>query len=95
MPATWNLYFRENLNIGVSLSTLSRGDASKPSADVEQDAALAAGQIYEKLTSGAYETKEIRRRKIDGDVSKLLHGEGLTELQRKVLADAPFQEPKG
>jgi hypothetical protein len=91
VPATWNLYFREQLNTGVSLSTLSRGDASLPSADVEQDAALAAGQIYEKLNSGTYKTQEGRRREIDGDVSKLLYADGLTELQRKVLADFNFR----
>jgi hypothetical protein len=54
VPATWNLYFREQLNTGVSLSTTSRGAASQPCADVEQDAALAAGQLYEKLHGGTY-----------------------------------------
>ena len=91
VPGLWNLYFREQVNTGVSLSTQTRGAASNPCDDVEQDAALAAAQIYEKLHTGTYKTQTGRRRKIDGDVSKLLYAEGLTQQQRRILSDFNFR----
>ena len=91
LPALWNLYFREQLNTGVSLSTLSRGEAARPCDDREQDAALAAAQIYEALSSGTYKTQTGVRKKIDGDVSKLLYAENLNQTQRRLLQDFNFR----
>ena len=90
-PALWNLYFREQLNTGVSLSTLSRGEAARPCDDTEQDAALAAAELYEKLSSGTYVTQSGVREKIDGDVSKLPYAENLTSANRRLLQDFSFR----
>ena len=90
-PALWNLYFWEQLNTGVSLSTLSRGEAARPCDDTEQDAALAAAELYEKLSSGTYVTQSGVRKKIDGDVSKLPYAENLTSANRRLLQDFSFR----
>ena len=91
VPGVWNLYFREQVNTGVSLSTQTHGAASNPCDGVEQDAALAAAEIYEKLHTGPYETQTGQRRKIARDVSKLLYAEELTQQQRRIFADFSFR----
>ena len=48
----WNLYFKEQVNLGSGLSAVSRGTASNPQDDVEQDAAVAAADLYKKLQHG-------------------------------------------
>ena len=48
---------------------MTHGAASNPCHDVEQDAALAAAQTYEKLHTGTYKTQTGRRRKIDEEAS--------------------------
>ena len=51
MPGLWNLYFREQLNTGSSLSAVSRANRDEPQQPVEQDAAMAAADLHEKLQS--------------------------------------------
>ena len=72
-PALWNLYFRERINLGASLS-IKRGQRLQgPSAEsVETDAAIAAADLLQKLEKGHYKLPDGRRRKINNDASKLL-----------------------
>ena len=89
-PAVWNLYFRERINLGVSMCVKSTCDASRPNKSVDEDAAMAAGIRMEKLDKGAYLDRG-KRRKIDGDFSKLMYAEHLAALQRKLLCDFRFR----
>ena len=90
-PAAWNLLFRSNVNQGASLSVKRKqlDDASNP--HMETDAAMAAANLLQKLEKGFYVTPQGKRRRIDGDFSKLLFAEGLSKLQRKLLADFRFR----
>ena len=91
VPGLWNLYFREQVNLGSSLRAVSRGAASVPQEQVEQDAAMAAADLYEKLQTGYYRTADGKRRRVDGDVSKLRFTEGVTPKQARLLADFNFR----
>ena len=87
----WNLYFKEQVNLGSGLSAVSRGKASKPQNAVEQDAAMAAADLYDKLQSGYYTTQDGTRKKIDGNASKLRFAEGVTAKQKQLFADFSFR----
>ena len=52
IPGLWNLYFRQEINLGVSLKTTTRGPDGAPGDPTEQDAAMAAANLYEKLETG-------------------------------------------
>ena len=85
------MYFREQINLGISLKTVSRTTRSTPAAPHEQDAAVAAANLYERLTSGYYRDLSGRRHKIDGDTSKLFYAEGISPVQKRLLADVRFR----
>ena len=71
-PALWNLYFRERVNIGTSLSVKRGLQLQGGSADsVETDAAIAAADLLKMLEKGVYTLPDGRRRKINNDASKL------------------------
>ena len=91
-PALWNLYFRERVNLGASLS-IKRGQRlhAPGAATVETDAAIAAADLVQKLEKGHYTLPDGRRRKINNDASKLLFAVGLGDLQRRLLADFRFR----
>ena len=89
-PALWNLYFREQINLGISLSVNRQRDIQAPDGSVDEDAAMAAAALLEKLEKGYYLTNG-KRRKINGDFSKLIFAERLSPLQRKVLTDFRFR----
>ena len=91
IPGLWNLYFRDEINRGVSLKTAPRVAASGPCLPEEQDAAVAAAKLYEKLETGVYVDQRGKRRKLDGDTSKLMYAEGVTPLQKRLLADFRFR----
>ena len=89
-PALWNLYFRERLNLGIGLS-VKRGLANAPADDgIETDAAIAAADLLKKLEYGYYMDRG-KRRKINGDFSKLVFAEKLSQLQKRLLADFRFR----
>ena len=90
-PSLWNLYFRERLNLGVSLGAKARSVGSQPQVAMEQDAAMAAAELYQLLQSGSYVTQDGKRRRIDGDTSKLRFAEGITPQQKRLLADFSFR----
>ena len=90
-PALWNLYFREQINLGASLSVKQAGRKHAPNESLDEDAAMAAAKLLEKLEKGYYEDRKGKKRKIDGDYSKLLFSTHLTDLQRKLLTDFRFR----
>ena len=53
----------------------------------EEDAAMAAAALVKQLEHGYYRDQNNKRRKINGDFSKLLFSEHLSELQSRLLAD--------
>ena len=54
---------------------------------LQEDVAMAAATLVKKLEHGFYVDQNGRRRKINGDFSKLLFAEHLSDLQRKLLQD--------
>ena len=87
VPTLWNLYFREQVNLGVGLSAGTKMLASAPQEDIEQDAAMAAAELYKHLQSGHYRTQNGKRMKIDGDMTKLRFAEGISAKQKQLLAE--------
>ena len=91
VPSLWNLYFREQVNLGVSLAARTKTSSMSTEANVEQDAAMAAAELYEILNSGFYQTQIGKRRKIEGDMTKLRFAENINTKQRQLLADFSFR----
>ena len=89
-PALWNLYFRERINLGAGLSVKRGLDVSCPSSTIDTDAATAAQDLLLKLENGYYLDRG-KRRKINGDFSKLQFDEKLSKLQQRLLADFRFR----
>ena len=78
VPSLWNLFFRERVNLGASLSIKRGQQLQERSAEtVETDAAIAAADLVHKLEKGYYKLADGRRRKINNDASKLLFAVGL------------------
>ena len=89
-PALWNLHFRVRVNLGASLSIARSLGAGAGHESVDTDAAIAAADLYEKLEKGYYPDAKGKRRKINGDVSKLYRA-NLSNLQRRLMADFRFR----
>ena len=53
-PALWNLFFREIVNLGVSLSVKTDSQDGKSGKVIDTDAAIAAADLFEKLGKGKY-----------------------------------------
>ena len=51
---------------------------------------MAAASLYDKLETGTY-THNGKRRKIDGDTSKLFFAEGITKQEKRLLMDFRFR----
>ena len=68
-PAIWNLYFKERVNLGISLNVKKKSDAIENDY-LETDAALAAADLLNKLENGFYIGKG-KRSRINGDFSKI------------------------
>ena len=86
----WNLHFRNEINLGISLSVQKNVPSVGPSESCVEDAAMAAAALVQKLQHGSY-LHQGKRRKINGDFTKLLFAEHLTDLQRRLLADYRFR----
>ena len=91
LPGLWNLYFRECINLGISLKHGTRVAAGEAASAKEQDAAVAAAGLYERLHSGTNRDQHGKRRKIEGDTSKLMFADGITPLPKRLLADFRFR----
>ena len=73
-PALWNLYFRECINLGVGLGVKRAAESASSGTQLETDAAMAAADLVEKLETGYYIDRG-KRRRINGDFSKLIFAE--------------------
>ena len=51
------------MNLGTSPGAISRGVAAEPQEQPEQDAAIAAAELHEKLLTGHHATQHSKRRK--------------------------------
>ena len=91
VPALFNLYFREQINTGISLKSVVKADASQPVDIRDEDPALVAADLYQKLATGTYTDQQNKRGKIAGDTTKLLRADGLSSVQRRLLADFRFR----
>ena len=91
VPGLWNLYFRNQVNLGTSLGAVERGRKGTPQEDVQQDFVLAAANLMHKLEHGTYLTQHGKKRRIDGDMTKLRYAEGITLEERKVMNDTNFR----
>ena len=91
VPGLWNLYFREQVNIGVGLRCRAQGVKKQPVESVEQDAAMAAAGMYPLLQKGFYRTQSGALKRIDGDMTKLRFAVGMTTEQQRLLADFKFR----
>ena len=76
-PAVWNLYFREQLNLGISLSVKQASSIHTPADSRAEDAAMAAAALLQKLEHGFYLDRG-KRRKINGDFSTFQFPDGHT-----------------
>ena len=90
-PGLWNLYFRERLNLGVSLRVKNFSKPKQVDTVQDEDAAMTAASLVKKLEHGYYRDQNNKKRKINGDFSKLCLAEHLSELERKLLADFRFR----
>ena len=91
IPGLWNLYFRERVNLGLSLKLGTQSVRDEATKLEEQDAAVAAADLMKKLTNGTFTTVQGKRRKINGDTTKLMYADGITPLQKKLLSDFRFR----
>ena len=90
-PALCKLYFRECVNLGVSLSVKRSVLDITGAQQVEADVAIAAADLLVKLDNGYYTDNNGKHRKIQGDFSKVLFAEKLSSLQRRLLSDFRFR----
>ena len=91
VPGLWNLYFRNAVNQGASLGVGTSMKPEEPQEETHQDAAMAAGALYDALHNGFYRTPYGDKRRIDGDLTKLHFAEGITKQQKRLLADYRFR----
>ena len=77
-----------SINLGISLSVKRNADVA--SHDCETDAAMAAADLFEKLEKGSYMYNG-KRKRINGDFSKLMFAEKLSPMQKHLLADFRFR----
>ena len=68
----------------------SSANVQSTAAAADTDAAIAAAELLKKLDNGYYMDRG-KRRKINGDDSKLIFAENLSKLQGKLLADFRFR----
>ena len=91
IPAVWNLFFRERVNLGASLNVKHGMPDGKSSNVQDTDAAIAAADLVQKLETGKYTKPNGKICRINNDASKLPFAVGLSDLQRKLLADFRFR----
>ena len=68
-PGLWNMYFRERINLGISLTVKHKLEAAAPQDAKEEDASMAAEALFKKLEHGYYLDKG-KRRKTNGECNK-------------------------
>ena len=68
----------------------SKATVQSTADNADTDAAMAAAELLKKLDTGYYMDRG-KRRKINGDFSKLMFAENLSALQRRLFADFRFR----
>ena len=68
----------------------SRADVQSTADAADTDAATAVAELLKNMRAGCY-TDRGKRRKINGDFSKLAFAENLSALQRRLLGDVRFR----
>jgi len=94
VPGLWNMYFRECLLSGHSLSVGTKVEAASPTASKPQEYAIALQELYDLLTNGKYMAPGGRKMSIRGDVSKLWRAIGISKPAKKILGDLQFRTRK-
>ena len=70
-PTIWNLFFRQCVNLGASLSIQRQQQfQDRSAASVETDTAIAAADLVRKLEHEDYKLPDGRFRKINNDASR-------------------------
>ena len=90
VPALWNLYVRERVNLGASLKVANTVVKSETAPDNDVDMAEAAAGLYRHIEQGTYTQGGVKR-KIAGDVSKVAFADNLSSTQRFLLANMRFR----
>ena len=92
VPGLWNLYFREQINLGISLKAPTAIQQALTAKSVEVDAAIAAAELHKLLIDGTYtDARTGKKQRIDKDVSKLPFADGITQAQKfKKLEVSPI-----
>ncbi|CAE7035435.1 esrp2 [Symbiodinium sp. CCMP2592] len=91
IPGLFNLFFRHELNQGLSLSVYKPAARSIDGGQWEQSAAKAAADLYTKLQTGVYRSTTGQLRPSNHDFTKLRYAIGLSDQQRSLLKDFQFR----
>ena len=90
-PGVFNLWFRSEVNLGTSLRVSTIMQADRGCDFAEEDAAVAASNLYKLLDAGFYFDSRGKRKRINNDVGKLMYAENITSTQKALLADMKFR----
>ena len=82
VPGLFNLFFRHLVYRSPSSQVSVCISPGEPQEAVEQHAALSARALYPHSITGVYKTPRGRKRRVDGDVSKLPPADGLSIRQK-------------
>ena len=94
VPALWNFYFRQRAQWSGTARAKAAVNPEEPQEDVEEDAASAMAAAYKQLEKGTYTTQSGKRRKIGGDVVKLLYMEHKSEKLKELVRNFLFASAK-
>ena len=91
VDSLWNIYFCEQLNLGLSLSATAREKESEAVDDIEQDIAMQSAKLYEMLRNCCYRDQNQKIRKIDNDLLKWCCAKGINTKRKQIPADVRFR----
>ena len=94
VPALWKLYFRQKVQWSATARAKAAVNPEEPQEDVEEDAASAMAVAYKELGTGTYPTQSGKRRKIGGDVVKLLYMEHKSAKLKEVVRNFLYASAK-
>ena len=89
-PALWKLHFRERVNLGASLIVAKSLGTGGGNQSADTGAVIAAADLFEELEKGHFKDSIGKRRRVDGDVSKLKFAT-FRKLQRRLIGDFRFR----
>ena len=98
VPALWNMYFKECLLSGHSISVRRVAEAENPTPDNRQSLTIALEEIYKHLEHGKYKGPGGKLMAIRGDITKLNRAIDMKPdiwlVVRKIIADVQFRTRK-